>query len=149
MGAEPETEAPPVTTPDVMVDTIAAFDSLSADTTLQGAAPGGPGVAAMPPVYLVVDGIELEEVTPTMYQGRSGFRAVQRLESGDELTIESYFLGADTAGIGPIGRIQIFPTAGDTVLGIVRTPSHLVYASGVLPQDSLRRLLGRLVEREQ
>lgn len=126
-----------------------------ADATGQVAAPAlppsgpGPQVAAVPAVYIVVEGLEVDEVTPNEYQGRSGFRVVQRLDSGDPLTIESYLLGADTAGVGRVGNIQIIPTTADTVLGIVRLPNHLVYASGVLPQDSMRTLLGSLVEREQ
>jgi hypothetical protein len=45
--------------------------------------------------------------------------------------------------------IQINVTPPDTVVGVRRMDGFMVYASGVMPEDSLRSLMSRLVEGER
>jgi len=104
--------------------------------TASGMVPGGNAV--------VVDGLTIESVSEAQYQGRAGFRVVHLLDSGDQFTVESYPLGADTVNVPRSGRVTVNVTPPDTVVGILRWESYLVFASGVMPEDSLRALMARL-----
>lgn len=98
------------------------------------------------PTMVVVEGLAIEEVMPAELRGQSGFRVVQRLATGGVVTVESYEM-PDTARATAIGRINV-TVAGDTAVAVVRLARHIVYASAVLPGDSLQQLLrDRLVVR--
>ena len=90
---------------------------------------------------VIVEGLEIESVTEVELRGQPGFRVVQLLDSGSHLTIESY---PDTLR-SFAGRVRVIVTPPDTVVGIWRMRTHLVYASGVMPEDSLRALMDLLV----
>lgn len=113
------------------------------DTIPAQAEPAQPVAGGYP---IVVDGLEIESVREATYQGRVGYRVVHLLDSGDTFTVESY--GDTTAGPGT-GRITVNTTPPDTVVGILRMDGYLVIASGVVPEDSLRALMARLVEGER
>ena len=70
------------------------------------------------------------------------------LNSGGVFTVESFPTGTDARPSGNVGRIVVNVTPPDTLVGIVRMERHMVYASAVIPEDSLRALMSRLVERE-
>jgi hypothetical protein len=91
---------------------------------------------------IVVDGLEIREITESSYQGRLGFRVVQVLQSGELFIMESY---RDTT-ISGTGRVTVLQTPTDTIVGIVRLQGYEVIASCVMPEDSLRSLMSRLVE---
>lgn len=119
--------------------TIDTPDMISGDVADTAAGAG----EQTPPVGnpVVVDGLEISSVSETVLRGQPGFRVVHLLDSGDEFTIESY---PDTLRARD-GNIQVVVTPPDTVVGILRMRTHMVYASGVMPEDSLRTLMALLV----
>ena len=55
-------------------------------------------------------------------------------------------MGSDTTRLNRVGRVLVNVTPPDTVVGILRLPDYMVYASGIMPEDSLRVLMDLLVE---
>jgi hypothetical protein len=118
-------------------DTMSGPDSLLTNVGVQD--------AANP---IVVAGLAIASVTEIEYRGQSGYRVVHLLNSGGVFTVESFPTGTDARPSGNVGRIVVNVTPPDTLVGIVRMERHMVYASAVIPEDSLRALMSRLVERE-
>ncbi len=131
-----------VTEVDIGPEAVALSDSTApAETpsdTLSGTASLGNPV--------VIDGLAIQSVSAATYQGRAGFRVVHLLGSGDQFTVESYAMGTDTARAPRTGRVTVNVTPPDTVVGILRWENYIVFASGVMPEDSLRTLMARLTE---
>jgi tetratricopeptide (TPR) repeat protein len=139
--------------PDLADTLVAVTPEDTAEAAAADSAPGPEVIPdAAPPLQLtlsgnpiVVRGLEIESIFEAEYQGRAGFRVVHVLGSGDPFTIESY---ADPAGPAGTGQVTVNTTPPDTVVGILRMDGYLVIASGVMPEDSLRTLMGLLVEGE-
>ncbi len=127
----PETE--PGLTDAAIPDTVAAETEQPAEALALGGNP------------IIVEGLPIESITEATYQGRSGFRVVHLLESDELFTVESY---RDTT-ISGSGRVTILATPSDTIVGIVRLEGYEIIASCVMPEDSLRSLMSRLVEGER
>lgn len=120
-------------------------------TTQQSATPApapvtavGDTTAAAVPIMVV--GLPIQSQVEVESQGRAGHRVVQLLDWADPITIESYLLPGDTTGAPQTRPPQVTVTPPDTVVGIMRFNGYQVIASGVIPEDSLRSLLSRLVE---
>lgn len=128
-------EVPAATIEEAVVDTAVA------DTTTE---PPAEAVAATGnPV--IVEGMEIAEFSEVESGGRAGFRVVHLLDWADPLVIEAYSDPAVTMST----FIQVNVTPPDTVVGIRRLDGYMVYASGVMPEDSLRSLMSRLAEGER
>ncbi len=106
--------------------------------------PVGDTTAAAVPI--MVAGLPIQSQVEVESQGRAGHIVVQLLDWADPITIESYLLPGDTTGAPQTGPPQVTVTPPDTVVGIMRFNGYEVIASGVMPEDSLRSLLSRLVE---
>ena len=106
--------------------------------------PGADTTAVAVPI--TVAGLPIQSQVEVESQGRAGHRVVQLLDWADPITIESYLLPDDTTGAPQTGSPRVTVTPPDTVVGIMRFNGYQVSASGVMPEDSLRSLLSRLVE---
>ena len=126
------TEAVPDTTNEASPDTTtaAAATELAADPLSPAGNP------------IVVEGMAIDEISEIEYSGRPGYRVVHLLDWGDPIVIEAV---RDTS-VTSSTFIQVTVTPPDTVVGIRRLDGYMVYASGVMPEDSLRSLMLRLVE---
>lgn len=144
-GTAPDTPTAGSATDTTAVSTPA--DSLPADPRPMAPPPPAEPVAAdgtrVPPEAVFVPGLAVQSVAESELRGVAGYRVVHNLGRLGELTIESY---PDTSPSNVIGRIRINVTEPDTVLGMVRLPEHMVYASAIMPEDSLRALMQALVE---
>ncbi len=110
-----------------------------ADTT--PANPDAPG-----PNPIIVNGLDVSEMSPSQYLGRSGYTVMQLLDSGAPFKIDSYLIGDDSSGVPRVGFINVVPTETDTLVGVVQFEGYVIYASAPLPEDSLRALLGQLTQ---
>ncbi len=106
--------------------------------------PVGDTTAAAVPI--MVAGLPIQSQVEVESQGRAGHRVVQLLNWADPITIESYLLPDDTTAASQAGPLRVTVTPPDTVVGIMQFNGYQVSASGVMPEDSLRSLLSRLVE---
>ncbi|NIM49916.1 MAG: hypothetical protein GTN62_06480 [Gemmatimonadales bacterium] len=109
-----------------------------------------PRVAAPPPArpssIVMVQGLGMVSVTDVSAGGTVEYRVVQRLASGEPLTLNLVFLGADSAGVPATGEIQVTSLPGDSAVGTTRFANFLVNARGRVSADTLEALLRRLVE---
>jgi hypothetical protein len=84
-------------------------------------------------------------VAPAEFRGLQGFRVVHMLDSVAEFIVESYPVDSTSAASYPLGTVIVSVVQPDTSVSIVRYDErYLVFASGVVPEDSMRVLLGRL-----
>lgn len=97
------------------------------------------------PSPIMVEGLQIQSQVAVESQGHPGHIVVQLLDWADPITIESYLLPDDTAGASQAGPLRVTVTPPDTVVGVMRFNGYQVSASGVMPEDSLRSLLSRLV----
>ncbi len=123
-----------------VADTTAVADPV-ADTSGAGDAAN----TTPPPTPIMVEGLQIRSQVAVESQGRPGHIVVQLLDWADPITIESYLLLDDTTGAAQAGPLRVTVTPPDTVVGIMRFNGYQVSASGVMPEDSLRSLLSRLV----
>jgi len=147
--AEGETPAGDTTT-EMPVDSAATAEATpeeaEPDTTQVTAATEQPTDSISPSGNpIIVDGFAIDEISEIEYRGLPGYRVVHLLDWGDPIIIEAY---RDTS-VTLSDRIQVNVTPPDTVVGIRRLEGYMVYASGVMPEDSLRSLMFRLVEGER
>ncbi len=138
------------TTTEIPVDSAATAEATpeeaEPDTTQVAAATEQPTDSISPSGNpIIVDGFAIEEISEIEYRGLPGYRVVHLLDWGDPIVIEAY---RDTS-VTLSDRIQVNVTPPDTVVGIRRLEGYIVYASGVMPEDSLRSLMLRLVEGER
>jgi len=94
---------------------------------------------------IIVEGMGIDELSEIEAGGRTGFRVVHLLDWADPLVIEAY---RDTT-VTMSTFIQVTVTPPDTVVGIRRMDGYMVYASSVMPEDSLRSLMSRLAVGER
>jgi hypothetical protein len=128
-------EIPAAATEEVAVDT--AVTDTTADLPTE--------ISASSSNPVIVEGMEIDEFSEVESGGRAGFRVVHLLDWADPLVIEAYPDPAVTTST----FIQVNVTPPDTVVGIRRLDGYMVYASSVMPEDSLRSLMSRLVEGER
>ena len=136
-----------VTTTEMPVDSAATAEATPEEAEPQVAAAAEQPTDSISPSGnpIVVDGFAIEEISEIEYRGLPGYRIVHLLDWGDPIVIEAY---RDTS-VTLSDRIQVNVTPPDTVVGIRRLEGYIVYASGVMPEDSLRSLMFRLVEGER
>ncbi len=139
---------PPAETPETEAGIADAADEQTMPAEADAAQPTPADSIAASGNPIVVEGLTPDNVTPAMHPDgvRAGFRVVQSLDWSDSpLVIESY---RDTS-ITRRSQVTVNVTPPDTVVGILRLEGYMVYASGIMPEDSLRSLMSRLVEGEQ
>jgi len=135
VSAPAEIEAPPPLEMNTTPDPIAA------EAEQEAPAEG----AALDVSPIIVEGMEIDEISEVESDGRPGFRVVHLLDWADPLIIEAY---RDTS-VSMSTFIQVTVTPPDTVVGVRRIDGYLVVASGQMPEDSLRSLMTRLTEGER
>jgi len=124
-AAQPASDPPPSSAP------AAGTDSLESVTPID--AP------------IVVQDLTVRAVAPAEFRGLQGFRVVHMLDSVAEFIVESYPVDSTSAASYPLGTVIVSVVQPDTSVSIVRYDErYLVFASGVVPEDSMRVLLGRL-----
>ncbi len=133
------TDEATLTTPEV-----AAADTTTDPTTETPAEqPAEEGAVTGNPI--IVEGMNIDEFSEVEAGGRSGFRVVHLLDWADPFVIEAYRDSTVTMST----FVQVTVTPPDTVVGIRRMDGYMVYASSVMPEDSLRSLMSRLVVGER
>ena len=94
---------------------------------------------------MAIDGLEVTDVSEIQFRGQAGFRVVQLLGSGDEVTTDAFPIVNDSTATGTVGRVGVVD--GDSVrIAILRTETHMVYTSAPLEEDSLRTIVQLLSE---
>ncbi len=91
-----------------------------------------------------MDGLEVERVTQSSSEGRTAYRVIHVLDSGERLTLTS--VAGPPADAGVTGMILVSEMPGDTAMGIVQFGRYTVDAHGKVPAAILEVLLSRLVE---
>ncbi len=106
-----------------------------------------PTAPSLPPSAMIISGVPIVSVTQVPAGTRPAFRIVQRLPSGETVTLSALPLaaGADTTGVG---EPRVTAVTADTSAGTVRFWSYLVNARGRVEPDTLTALLRRLVRAE-
>ncbi len=94
-------------------------------------------------VFVAIDGLPIDSVSEIVMDGRAGHRVVQRLSSGEALVLTAVPVPPGSDSIG-LGTPQVMSMFGD-VVGARRYWSYQVNVRGSVPEDTLSRLLGRLV----
>ena len=140
-GPAVTTEAAPAVEP--AAETPGEIGQDSTVTDVAGEQPASSSAPAGNPI--VVEGLPIAEISEIEFRGLAGYRVVHLLEWGNPIFIEAY---RDTT-VRLSTYIQVDVTPPDTVVGIRRLDGYMVYASGVMPEDSLRSLMSRLVEGER
>ena len=92
---------------------------------------------------VVVDGLEVEGVTQFSSDGRTAYRVIHVLDSGERLTLTS--VAGAPANTGEARQIRVSTMPGDTAVGTVRFGRYTVNARGRVRGAILEVLLGRLV----
>ncbi len=93
---------------------------------------------------VVVDGLEVEGVTQFSSDGRTAYRVIHVLDSGERLTLTS--VAGAPANTGVARQIRVSTMPGDTAEGTVRFGRYTVNARGKIRGAILEVLLVRLVE---
>lgn len=94
-------------------------------------------------VFIAIGGLPIDSVSEIVMDGRAGYRVVQRLSTGEALVLTAVPVlpGSDSIGLGTPQVMRMF---GD-VVGARRYWSYQVNVRGSVSEDTLSRLLGRLV----
>jgi hypothetical protein len=109
--------------------------------------PVGPAEPANVPL-IRVEGLMVETVRALITAGRTGYRLVQILDSGERLTLTVFPIAADAAATMTEGAVQVTGNADGTAEGIVRFGDYEVRARAVISTELLEVLLEQLVEGE-
>ncbi len=107
--------------------------------------PVGPAEPADVPL-IGVGGLVVETVSALITAGRTGYRLVQILDSGERLTLTVFPIAADAAATMTEGAVQVTSNADGTAEGIVRFGDYEVRARAVISTELLKVLLEQLVE---
>lgn len=128
--------------------------SLSSDPRAAGAADVAGGTPAAdsalaPPAYdggsiVAVEGLPVARISEFSVAGRTGYRVVQLLQSGERLTLTLTPAGPTVVGLE---EPRITTLAGDTLLGTVHFGGFVVSAQARIAPDVLDGLLRRLAAR--
>jgi hypothetical protein len=133
--------APPVET-----TMVAAPSEAEAEDTAARAADSGATLTEGPSI-VVVDGLPVESVTGMSSEGRAGYRVVQRLDTGEPVTLILLSLAGESADTVGAEEITFESTADDWTVGSLRFGGYLVNASAGVDADSLEVLLRKLIYR--
>ena len=130
-------------------DSLAAGDSTS--DTLATDPSAGPQVAPAPatagPAY-VIDGSTIQDVVQYSRQGRSGWRSIQTIASGEEITVETSLADLNDPSEMAAGATNVASAANGAV-GTIRIDNLIVTVTGAVSETQMGGLLGSLVERSQ
>ncbi|MEE9184483.1 MAG: hypothetical protein V3U39_08405 [Acidimicrobiia bacterium] len=107
--------------------------------------PVGPAEPADVPL-IGVGGLVVETVRAATAAGRTGYRLVQILDSGERLTLTVFPIAADAAATMTEGAVRVTSNADGTAEGIVRFGDYEVRARAVISTELLKVLLEQLVE---
>lgn len=107
--------------------------------------PVGPAEPANVPL-IRVEGLMVATVRSLITPGRTGYRVVQILDSGERLTLTVFPIAADAAATMTEGAVQVTSNADGTAEGIVRFGDYEVRARAVISTELLKVLLEQLVE---
>ena len=107
--------------------------------------PVGPAEPANVPL-IRVEGLVVETVRALTAAGRTGYRLVQILDSGERLTLTVFPIAADAAATMTEGAVRVTSNADGTAEGIVRFGDYEVRAQGAISTELLEVLLEQLVE---
>ncbi len=107
----------------------------------------GPAEPANAPL-IMVEGLVVETVRALTAAGRTGYRLVQILDSGERLTLTVFPITADAAAAMTEGVVQVIGNADGTAEGIVRFGDYEVRARAVISTELLDVLLEQLAEGE-
>ena len=97
---------------------------------------------------IMVEGLVVETVRALITPGRTGYRVVQMLDSGERLTLTVFSITADAAATMTEGAVQVTGNADGTAEGIVRFGGYEVRAQAAISTELLEVLLEQLVEGE-
>ena len=109
--------------------------------------PVGPAEPAKVP-RIRVEGLVVETARTLITPGRTGYRLVQILDSGERLTLTIFPIAGDAAVTMTEGAVQVIGNADGTAEGIVRFGDYEVRARAVISTELLKVLLEQLVEGE-
>ncbi len=124
-------------------ETIASGDSAVPEPNQPDSGAALPGV----PSIVVVAGLPVESVTEISSEGRAGYRVVQRLDTGEPITLILLSLDSDSMDTVDAGVISFESTGDDWTVGSLRFGGYLVNASAGVGADILEGLLRRLMNR--
>ncbi len=131
-------------------DTLAAVDSgtdiLATDTT-SGPAVVAPAPATAGPAY-VLDGSTVEDVVQYSRQGRSGWRTIQTLSTGERVTVETTMANVNDPNEVALGATNVTSGANGSV-GVTRIDNLIVTVTGSVSEAVMRDLLTLLMEHTQ
>jgi hypothetical protein len=115
-------------------------------TSVPAQADSGAAVTEAPTI-VVIEGLPVESVTEISSEGRAGYRVVQRLDTGEPITLILLSLDGDSASTAGAEEITFESTADDWTVGSLRFGGYLVNASAGVGADGLEVLLRRLIGR--
>ncbi len=159
-AAEPAAprQQPPVETVDTGT-TAAATESLPSETDAAGDtlantegadstdAPVEPPAPELPPGRgVMVQDFDIESNTEFFVDGRVGYRTVQILGTGEQLTISAVYYGDDISNAPGTEEMTLAPLAGDTTTAIMHFNGYAIEARALVSASILGTMLGRLVE---
>ncbi len=94
---------------------------------------------------IIVESLLVRSVSEVEFRGQRGFRVVHLLDSVAEFIVESYSVDSSSANSYPLGTVIVNTVPPDTTVSIVRfDEEYLVFASGLVSEDSARVLIGLL-----
>jgi len=93
-----------------------------------------------------VEGLVVATVRTLIGQGRTGYRLVQLLDSGERLTLTVFPIAAGAAATMTDGAVQVTSNPDGTAEGIVRFGDYEVRARAAVSTELLEVLLEQLVE---
>ncbi len=93
-----------------------------------------------------VEGLVVETVRTLITSGRTGYRVVQILDSGERLTLTVFPIATEAAATMTEGAVQVTGNADGTAEGIVRFGDYEVRARATISTELLEVLLEQLVE---
>jgi hypothetical protein len=133
----------------VAVDSAVAppADTATATADTGGAPPVAPAPAAAGPAY-VIDGATVQSVAQYSDQGRSGWRSIQALDTGQRIIVETSLVNSNDPNALAQGGVTVVTSAGQSV-GTTRILDLLITVRGPVDEATMRQLLPLLVERAQ
>ena len=137
------------------LDSLAAGDSAALDSvnaladSLATDSAAGPQVVAPAPATAgpayIVDGSTVQDVVQYSRQGRSGWRTIQTLAAGEEITVETTLANLNDPSELAAGATNVTSDANGAV-GMTRIDNLIVTVTGAVSETQMLDLLTSLVE---
>ncbi|MCH8143261.1 MAG: hypothetical protein IIA55_00920 [Gemmatimonadetes bacterium] len=129
----------------VPLDVLGATDSVLGPPPADF--PVGPAEPAKVP-RIRVEGLVVETARTLITPGRTGYRLVQILDSGERLTLTIFPIAGDAVATMTEGAVQVIGNADGTAEGVVRFGDYEVRARAAISTELLKVLLEQLVAGE-